>query len=63
MSGWSNDDSTASKGVFTGLTAVHPLTHQPLPVWVADYVISDYGKLLALCVYAVPLSLVQALEL
>ncbi len=48
MSGWSSDDSTA-KGVFTGLTAVHPLTHQSLPVWVADYVISEYGKLLAVC--------------
>ena len=31
-------------GVFTGATAVHPLTGAPVPIWVADYVLSGYGS-------------------
>ena len=30
-------------GVFTGGTAVHPLTGQFIPIWVADYVMMSYG--------------------
>jgi leucyl-tRNA synthetase len=30
-------------GVFSGATAAHPLTGRPLPVWIADYVLMDYG--------------------
>ncbi len=30
-------------GVFTGGTAVHPLTGQPVPIWVADYVMGSVG--------------------
>ncbi len=30
-------------GVFTGATATNPATGQPVPVWVADYVLMDYG--------------------
>lgn len=30
-------------GVFTGSYAAHPLTGQPLPIWVADYVLVTYG--------------------
>jgi leucyl-tRNA synthetase len=30
-------------GVFTGAYALHPLSGQPLPVWVADYVLATYG--------------------
>ena len=29
--------------VFTGSHVVHPLTGQPVPVWVADYVLASYG--------------------
>jgi len=30
-------------GVFTGSAVIHPLTGQPVPVWVADYVLATYG--------------------
>ncbi|MEM9416795.1 MAG: leucine--tRNA ligase, partial [Bacteroidota bacterium] len=30
-------------GVFTGSYAPHPFTGQPLPIWVADYVLAGYG--------------------
>lgn len=30
-------------GVFTGAYAVHPITQQRLPIWIADYVLYGYG--------------------
>ena len=30
-------------GVNLGLTALHPLTGSPVPVFAADYVMSEYG--------------------
>ncbi|MCL2559467.1 MAG: leucine--tRNA ligase [Turicibacter sp.] len=30
-------------GVFTGAYAVHPITGDQLPIWIADYVLSSYG--------------------
>lgn len=30
-------------GVFTGAYCINPLTAQPVPVWVADYVLAGYG--------------------
>lgn len=30
-------------GVFTGSYALHPFTREPLPIWVADYVLASYG--------------------
>ncbi|MEM9557885.1 MAG: leucine--tRNA ligase [Acidobacteriota bacterium] len=30
-------------GVFTGAHAVHPVTGEPVPIWVADYVLASYG--------------------
>ena len=30
-------------GVFTGRYVVNPINGQPIPVWVADYVLMDYG--------------------
>lgn len=35
--------STEKTGVFTGSYAVHPFTKQKIPIWLADYVLMDYG--------------------
>ncbi|MFO0760091.1 MAG: leucine--tRNA ligase [Byssovorax sp.] len=40
------DRSAAAKhktGVFTGAYAVHPISGQKVPIWVADYVLGGYG--------------------
>lgn len=30
-------------GVFTGVYAINPVNHEPIPIWVADYVLYGYG--------------------
>jgi leucyl-tRNA synthetase len=35
--------SKEKTGVFTGATAVNPATGAPIPVWIADYVLMEYG--------------------
>jgi len=30
-------------GVFTGAYAINPFTNEPIPIWVADYVLATYG--------------------
>ena len=35
--------NTQKTGVFTGGHAIHPLTGDKIPVWIADYVLMDYG--------------------
>ncbi len=32
------------KGVPTGISVTHPLTNEPVPVWVGNYVLSGYGE-------------------
>ncbi|WP_323845173.1 leucine--tRNA ligase [Microbulbifer magnicolonia] len=32
------------KGMDTGLTAIHPITGEEVPVWIANYVLMDYGS-------------------
>lgn len=32
------------KGVNTGLTATHPITNQEIPVWIANFVLMQYGS-------------------
>lgn len=39
------------RGLPTGLTAIHPITHEAIPIWVANFVVMDYG---AGAVMAVP---------
>jgi leucyl-tRNA synthetase len=35
--------SREKTGVFTGSYAVNPATSQPIPIWIADYVLMEYG--------------------
>ncbi|HCF61867.1 MAG TPA: leucine--tRNA ligase, partial [Myxococcales bacterium] len=37
------DEEPEKEGVFTGAYALHPLTGQKVPVWAANFVVSDYG--------------------
>ncbi len=32
------------RGMDSGFTAIHPITQQAIPVWVANYVLQDYGS-------------------
>jgi leucyl-tRNA synthetase len=34
---------TEKEGLFTGAYAVHPFTGEPVPIWVANYVLFEYG--------------------
>ena len=36
-------DKAEKTGVFTGGHVIHPLTGDPVPVWIADYVLMGYG--------------------
>ncbi len=36
-------EDTEKTGIFTGAHAVHPLTGNEIPIWVANYVMMDYG--------------------
>jgi leucyl-tRNA synthetase len=35
--------STEKTGVFTGAFAINPLNQKQIPIWIADYVMMDYG--------------------
>ena len=37
------DLATEKTGVFTGAYAINPCNDQPIPIWVADYVLMTYG--------------------
>jgi leucyl-tRNA synthetase len=37
------DDDGLKEGVNTGLIAINPFSHEAIPVWVANYVLMDYG--------------------
>ena len=36
-------DVKTISGVFTGAYAQHPITKQPIPIWIGDYVLAGYG--------------------
>ncbi|MGC6479355.1 MAG: leucine--tRNA ligase [Flavobacteriaceae bacterium] len=36
-------DTKTISGVFTGAYALHPFTQEQIPIWIGDYVLSDYG--------------------
>lgn len=36
-------ETAEKEGVFTGAFALHPFTGEPLPIWVANFVVADYG--------------------
>ena len=38
------DLSKEKTGVFTGSYVHHPVTKKPVPIWIADYVLPDYGS-------------------
>ncbi len=37
------EDTKKKTGVFTGSSAINPVNGQPVPIWVADYVLWGYG--------------------
>ena len=43
MSAVEKQKNLSSTGVFSGGYAVHPLTGEELPIWIADYVLMEYG--------------------
>jgi leucyl-tRNA synthetase len=36
-------EGAEKRGLFTGLSARHPLTGEPVPIWIANYVLAEYG--------------------
>lgn len=36
-------DTKSVTGAFTGAYAEHPLTKNPIPIWISDYVLASYG--------------------
>ena len=40
------------RGIDTGLYAIHPITQEVLPIWIANFVLMDYGTGAIMCVPA-----------
>ncbi len=36
-------ENTEKRGIFTGASARHPLSGERIPIWIANYVLGDYG--------------------
>lgn len=39
-----NRAQSEKEGVFLGIYAIHPITKEKLPIWVANFVLADYGS-------------------
>lgn len=37
------DEETEKNGIFTGAYCINPLTNERIPIWIADYVLMEYG--------------------
>jgi leucyl-tRNA synthetase len=37
------EDFTKKEGLFTGANAINPVNGEEIPIWIADYVLMDYG--------------------
>jgi leucyl-tRNA synthetase len=37
------EDAKKKTGVFTGAHAINPVNQEPIPIWIADYVLATYG--------------------
>lgn len=44
--------TTKKEGVFTGYYALHPYTEERIPIWIANFVLPDYGTGALMCVPA-----------
>lgn len=44
--------SKEKTGVFTGSYAINPMNDKPIPIWLSDYVLADYGTGAIMCVPA-----------
>src|ERR1039458_4933099 len=42
------DSDKQKTGVFSGAYAINPINKQPIPIWVADYVLGGYGSCISL---------------
>src|SRR5690606_38646998 len=47
-----HDEELPKEGIDTGAKVVHPFTGEILPVWAANFVVSDYGTGAVMCVPA-----------
>ena len=45
-------DSFAKIGIFTGKYAINPMNNKEIPIWIANYILSEYGTGAIMCVPA-----------
>ncbi len=45
-------DNFEKEGIFTGKFAINPMTNKEIPIWVANYILSEYGTGAIMCVPA-----------
>ncbi|RKY46179.1 MAG: leucine--tRNA ligase [Candidatus Omnitrophota bacterium] len=45
-------DNFEKEGIFTGKFAINPMTNKEIPIWIANYILSEYGTGAIMCVPA-----------